>query len=72
MEWYEISTVPLGRPVLITDGSYIVVAIISKELYKDHKFIDSFGFGGYEWDWDFAEEDLTHWAELPELPKDGR
>jgi hypothetical protein len=26
------------------------------------------GFGGYEWEWDFREENVTHWAELPKGP----
>ena len=27
------------------------------------------GFGGYEWEYDFEYEDVTHWMELPEAPK---
>lgn len=29
---------------------------------------DAVGFGGYEWDWDFEWEDLTHWMPLPVAP----
>ena len=27
-------------------------------------------YGGYEWEWDFETENITHWMELPDPPKE--
>ena len=73
MKWIDIKVKEpeQDRPILITDGEVIVSA-----RYKKYKIADKdifcfneVGFSGCEWEWDFSEHSITHWAELPELPK---
>ena len=33
---------------------------------------EGYGFDGYEWEWDFACYQITHWMPLPELPGKGK
>jgi len=66
-EWQPIDTAPKNTPILVTDGDVIVVVKRGEFVGKD--WIDEVGFGGYEWDWNFEWEDLTHWMPLPEPPK---
>ena len=50
--------------VLVTDGVVVTAAELTKSFgWTGHEF------GGYEWEWDFNEEEITHWMPLPELPK---
>lgn len=57
-----------GRPVLISNGDYVVVAefyrwtdVHGNKRHSGYKWI-GYGFSGFEWEWDF---DPTHWAEIP-------
>ena len=69
-KWEPIKTVPLNKPVMLTDGEIIVIgkcqALINPENFD---YVGSVGFNGYEWDWDFNIENLTHWMALPLLPE---
>lgn len=31
--------------------------------------LNSHGFGGYEWEYDFEAKDITHWRPLPNPPR---
>lgn len=69
MEWQPIETAPEGVPILMTTGNLTVVAergSIFPDSSPDH--IWAVGFSGYEWEWDFEWEDLTHWMPLPPAP----
>lgn len=50
--------------VLITDGESICTA-----KWVDNYLWTSYGFGGYDWDFDFMESQITYWMPLPEPPK---
>jgi len=73
MNWQPIETAPIGVPILILAGRYIVVGKIPKsyKLINDgwDDYPDEYGFGGYEWEWDFAPDDVTHWMPLPAPPE---
>ena len=60
----------LRTPVLITDGKVCVVAQWHGFDRLDPALIcwQEVGFGGFEWEWDFADRDITHWMPLPPLP----
>lgn len=59
-----------GQGVLITDGKTMVTAEIGDYFErKNCYFWSPVGFSGYEWEYDFEYEDVTHWMELPEAPK---
>ena len=66
---------PRGVPILVTDGTDWVACIL-----EDHSGVNydrsprvftimrPVGFGGDEWQFDFAPEKITHWMPGPELP----
>lgn len=56
--------------VLITNGKIITVAERWKFKFNNIKRISwsAHEWGGYEWDWDFDEDSITHWMLLPKLP----
>jgi hypothetical protein len=31
--------------------------------------LHGYGFGGYEWEYDFETKDITHWRPLPQPPR---
>lgn len=69
-EWQPIATAPNGVPILVTDGKVITV-LMRTQINHSGKIFDNLvgaGFSGYEWDWDFEWDDLTHWMPVPELP----
>ena len=69
-KWEPIKTVPLNKPVMLTDGDIIVIgecqALINLENFD---YVEGVGFSGSDWDWKFNIEDLTHWMSLPLLPE---
>jgi hypothetical protein len=67
MSWHPIETAPRGTPILVTDGETIVVCERGECAGKD--WMDSVGFGGYEWDWYIEWDRLTHWMPLPDQPR---
>lgn len=69
-KWEPIKTVPLNKPVMLTDGETIVIG--ECQAFKNPEnfdYVRGVGFYGYELDWDFDIEDLTHWMALPLLPE---
>ena len=73
-EWISLeSQIPEhGVGVLVTDGETVVVASIDNSTkFPGYKhWWDEVGFSGYEWDWDFNTNDITHWMPLPSPPVD--
>lgn len=72
MNWQPIKTAPKDTPILVSDGTYVVAATIDTEPLGPERrlWVRSYGFWGYEWDWEFMDNELTHWATLPEPPKE--
>ena len=68
-KWQPIATAPLDTPILVTDGNVVVVGMFER-LGKgvDSLWFAPVGFGGYEWEWNFEDDQLTHWMPLPPLP----
>ena len=79
MEWINVKSkaMPYDVPILVTDGKtflsceidapYIVENGPRKGLTRAAE-IRAHGFGGYEFEYEFDFEDITHWANV-ELPK---
>ena len=60
-----------GDEILATDGRSIVTCTFNKGVYRNGiSYIDisGLGFSGYEWEFDFEAEEMTHWIPLPSLP----
>lgn len=57
----------VGVGVLITNG-VIVTAAQRDTLFDDRINWDGHEYGGYEWDFDFDENSITHWMSLPDPP----
>ena len=57
------------KEVLVTDGKEIAIAY-RWELSNENGFCWSVaGCGGWDFDLPFPEFEITHWMDLPELPK---
>ena len=58
---------------LITDGEIVTAAIADmvsiKHSLNPKPLWDGCSFSGYEWEWEFDWKKVTHWAPLPEPPK---
>jgi hypothetical protein len=54
-----------GVGVLITDGHLITVGALSP---IGPRWWVGHGFSGWEWEYDFRPEAVTHWQPLPPLP----
>ena len=70
MEWISIKD-RLPEPnigVLITDGHIIAVAEFRIPGYHDQFDLCCHGWEGYEWEFEFASNRITHWMPLPEFP----
>jgi len=74
MNWTRIKDrLPeLNVGVLITDGK-VIVAAERTDFGGGRLWWTGHGFGGDEWEFDFMDDDITHWTALPEGPeeKDG-
>lgn len=75
MEWikFEDKLPENEKAILITNGEIVTVATFDAKAYSYPErmaFFDGHGFSGYEWDWLFDENSITHWMPLPEAPKD--
>jgi hypothetical protein len=66
-QWQPIETAPRDTPILVTDGK-IMVVLMRGDVGPGTDWPDPVGFGGYEWDWEFDWDDLTHWTPLPAPP----
>ena len=71
MKWIDIKkTKPIdNQQVLITNGNMVTAAEADFTLFNNG-CISWRGceFDGYDWEWDFDEESITHWAPLPDPP----
>ncbi len=65
-QWISVKrSLPIikNKGVLITDGETIVTASLDKNgSWGFH------GFSGYECEFDFLPDEVTHWMPLPDLP----
>lgn len=72
MRWKSIKKLPPEHlMVLITDGKVMTCAA-RKQFLKNNPsayYWMPYAHTGTEWDWDFTEKDITHWANLPDFPK---
>ena len=76
MEWISVKTPPKknGRYLVVTHG-YHEIRSYANNLYKvdDYDFHDKKRAGWYDYDGEYGyweDNAVTHWAELPELPKE--
>ena len=64
---------PGDTPVLISAGEIVTAAQFDYDTQSSRYeyFLTGVGFGGYDWDWDFHESAVTHWAVMPHsaIPK---
>lgn len=60
MEWKTISTPPENRNLIVVTDGFTFEITRRYNLWQGEK---DYGFG--EWDYQ-----ITHWCELPELPKE--
>lgn len=73
-EWISVEDkpIPAKTPVLVAtkDGTVTVCAVEywASGPNRTGQFLQSVGFGGYEWEYDFTYEEITHWHELPKPP----
>ena len=51
-----------------TDGSCGVWEDWSGSCLEKYGYLEQYGWSGYEWDYDFGVDDITHWMPFPELP----
>lgn len=70
MEWIKFKDrKPENKQkILVSDGEIVTAAEYVE--WMGETYFDGCELGGYEWEWDFDPESLTHWAELPEPPKE--
>jgi hypothetical protein len=54
--------------VLVTDGNVVTAARMCRNRFGVIE-LDGHCFGGYEWEFYFGDEDVTHWMSLPLPPK---
>lgn len=58
-----------NQGVLITDGDIITAAYLDLWGTDDDPHWGGQGFSGYEWEWDFSNNEITHWMPLPAPPE---
>ncbi len=77
-EWISVNDrLPaMNKPVLVTDGEIIDVASRTvahhypKGYYWFCEYADGYDVVWTLMSWSDEDENVTHWAELPDLPKD--
>ncbi len=67
-EWVDIKKeLPeKNQAVLITDGKEVASA--SLDYIRGEVWWDAYGFGGYEWEFNFGKNEVTHWMPIPNPP----
>ena len=63
-DWHPIETIPYETPVLLTDGKVVVVGE-----FLEGRGCSPVGWWGLDAEWDFADDDLTHWMPCPKPPE---
>ena len=64
--WQPIETVPLNQPILVHNGKIVTVTVLGLMNGKP-RFMHPHGFGGFDWDYEFCADELTHWMPLPTI-----
>lgn len=60
---------PENKPVLIFVQNHKLITIAMMQISPSKfAYLTLVGAAGRDWEWDFKEKDITHWAELPESP----
>lgn len=54
--------------ILVSDGKIVTCAVM--ENYVNGLYFYTHESGGYEWEWDFDTNKITHWATLPSPPSE--
>jgi len=69
MEWIPIEKegTPIDVGILITDGKIITCAVVRS--VNNNKYIYPHEYSGYDCECDLDYKEITHWANLPMLPK---
>jgi hypothetical protein len=58
-----------GQKVLVAAGTVVTAASVDLSCYGDGRiWWDSVGCGGHDFEFDFANEAVTHWMPIPEPP----
>lgn len=77
MEWIPIAEKlpPADQPVLVTDGNEIAQLVRTVGIFRrteaDWFWSLPLWVGGMEADVDFPDKNITHWMDLPSLPRSG-
>ena len=64
-----------GIGVLITNGKIVTAArrctssAIEDDDIRIYREWSGWQYGGWEWEFDFSNDEITHWMTLPEPPK---
>lgn len=63
-DWISVTDqpMPMDVPILVAAGEIVTVVRV------DDDSLQSVGFDGYVWEYDFQVGDITHWMPLPNLP----
>ena len=72
MRWHSIASEGYpcyGVGVLVSDGMCITIA--QRIHLSGLDMWTGYNWSGYEWDFDFNEEAITHWMDLPSAPHEG-
>jgi len=56
---------PISTPILVAAKSMCNNPIITVVWLDKNYWLEGIGFGGYEWEFDFDTEDITHYRLLP-------
>jgi hypothetical protein len=64
----QLEQVPFEKPVFVTDGKNVAVTILKKfqDTFQKGVYVLSFGFSGFEWDYNVFPEAITHWYPIDE------
>ena len=62
----------LKEYIVYAQQSDIVIGRADYKLFPSNRpfHLYSYGFGGYEWEWDFTDKDISHWMPLPPALED--
>jgi hypothetical protein len=61
------------QKILISDGKFVTACTADVTPFwkgRGEFYPDGCEFGGYEWEWHFELEQITHWMPLPSPPQE--